>query len=69
MPVFSVKCSACKYDGKQYLTKDVNSLIIKCPLCFRGVTARKIKTKGVVEAEADGVVGYLKYDNKRHFNR
>jgi hypothetical protein len=67
MPIYVVKCP-CGYNDNQFLTKDVNSQVIKCPSCMRGVVARKLKTKGVVEAEADGVVGYLRYDNKRHTN-
>jgi len=63
MPVYKVQCS-CGYSAKQYLTKDVSSVIIPCPHCMKGVTARKIKTKGFTEAEADGVVGYLEDDKK-----
>lgn len=65
MPVYKVKCSACGYDDNQYLTADFNSKTIRCPHCMRGATARKIKTKGIVEAEADGVVGLMKYDNSK----
>lgn len=68
MPVYIVKCQICGYTGNQYLSKNVGSLVIKCPGCMRGVAARQLKTKGVVEAEADGVVGYLRYDNKRNAN-
>jgi hypothetical protein len=68
MPVFKIFCTVCHYTGNQFLNIEVSSKVVKCPGCMRGVTARKIKTKGVVEAEADGVVGYLRYDNKRHNN-
>ena len=68
MPVYKVKCTACGFRDNQYLTQDFNSKIIPCPNCMRGALAVKIKTKGVVEAEADGVVGYLKDDNQRNNN-
>lgn len=68
MPVYKVFCQTCHYNKNQFLSEDVGSKVIKCPGCMRGVTARKLKTKGVVEAEADGVVGYLRYDNKRNHN-
>lgn len=66
MPVYKVKCQNCGYDDNQYLSKDVNSMVMKCPHCMKGVAARKIKTSGFVEGEADGVVGYLTHDNKRN---
>lgn len=68
MPVYKVKCDNCRYEGNQYLSSDSGSLIMKCPQCMRSLTARKIKTAGVIEAEADGVIGYLRYDNKRNAN-
>lgn len=66
MPVYKINCSVCKYDKPQYYATDFGSRVVKCPNCGHGCTATKIKTKGVVEAEADGVIGYLRYDNKRH---
>lgn len=66
MAVYKVDCPSCHYKGQQYSTKDVGSYVMKCPQCMRGVTAQKIKTKGVIEASADGVTGYIAYDNKRH---
>lgn len=66
MPVYKILCEHCHFSQNQFLTRDVGSLIIKCPGCYKSVAARKIKTTGVVEAQADGVMGYLRYDNRKH---
>lgn len=69
MPIYKITCTACHFSDNQYLTGEFGSKVVPCPGCGRGALARKVKTKGIVEGEADGVVGLLRYDNKRHSNR
>lgn len=64
MPLFSTTHSCGLTDHRFFLSADVESRIVKCYRCGRGVLARQVRDKAmVITPERDGVRGIGRRDS------
>ena len=68
MPVYRYNCS-CGYNHDQFLKQDVQTKVMVCLRCGRGITARQVRDNTAVIAENNEVHGVLKYDNGQRATR
>lgn len=62
MPVYRFKHD-CGYEGDQFLKQDKDTVVLKCPRCNRGVTARQVRDKTTVVKENNEVKGVFRHEH------
>lgn len=63
MPVYRAK-HTCGYTNEVYLRKDVDTLVMDCLRCGRGVTAHQVRDKSVEFKGKNEVVGVFQHEQK-----